>query len=340
MKKLIVIASLAMMACAAPTPTDSQIAGPSSTETKTMGFSTLTGEPPIIIAHRGASGLYPEHTAKAYLAAMEQGADFIEPDLAMTKDGILIASHDAYLSDTTNVADHPEFADRKVTRKTPLGEREDWWTDDFTLAEIKTLKARQRVAGRSQEYNDLYDILTFNEVLDLVIAQDAVGRTVGLHIEAKWPSYFSSVGLDMVDPILEALDRKGIRGAGIPVYIQCFEPQFLEQMAEKSDLPLIQNLVGPPYAALLGMDLKLEDIHTTGVGANKTLILSEDGSVTDYVDRAHEQGLLVHVYTVRDDAPAPGFDSADAELKALFGAGVDGVWTDYPATALKVRDGE
>lgn len=335
MKKLLLAASLALMACASQ-----PVSFAEAPDTAATGLKTLTGEPPIIIAHRGASGLYPEHTVKAYMTAMEQGADFIEPDLAMTKDGILIVSHDAYLSETTDVADHPEFADRKVKRQTPLGEREDWWTDDFTLAEIKTLKARQRFAGRDQSFNDQFDILTFNEVLDLVIAQDAVGRTVGLHIEAKWPSYFESVGLGMTDPILEALERKGIRDAGIPVYIQCFEPQFLAQVAEKSDIPLIQNLIGPPYAALLGMDIQLEDVTTAGVGANKTLILSEDGTTTDYVDRAHEAGLLVHVFTVRDDSPAPGFEDSAAEFRALFDAGIDGVWTDYPATAVAVRDSE
>lgn len=115
---------------------------PAGSITDKPAFATLTGEPPIIIAHRGASGLYQEHTIKAYTAAIEQGADFIEPDLVMTRDGVLIARHDHYLSATTNVADRPEFADRKRVRTTPLGVQDDWWTDDFTLAEIKTLKAR------------------------------------------------------------------------------------------------------------------------------------------------------------------------------------------------------
>ena len=343
MKRPILCTILFLTACATSPetgPASSNLQPEPSAVTATdqaVTWKTLTGEPPLIIAHRGASGTYPEHTIKAYKVAIEQGADLIEPDLVMTKDGVLVALHDAYLSETTNVADHPEFADRKVKRQTPLGEREDWWVDDFSYAEIKMLRARQRFAGRDQQFNDQFEIATFNEILDLVVMQAAVGRPIGLHIEAKWPSYFSSVGLDMVDPILEALDKKDIESLGAPVFIQCFEPEFLAQVAEKSDFQLIQNLVGPPYDALFGLDFELAEIPTDGVGANKTLILKEDASVSDYVDRAHAEGLFVHVFTVRDDQPAPGFETATDELNALFQAGVDAVWTDYPATAVQAK---
>ncbi|KCZ54907.1 hypothetical protein HY29_01505 [Hyphomonas beringensis] len=305
---------------------------------ETVTFKTLTGEAPIIIAHRGASGLYPEHTIKAYETAIEQGADFIEPDLVMSSDGVLFANHDGYLSDTTDVADHPEFADRKKVRQTPFGDREDWWSDDFTWEELKTLKARQRVEGRAQEYNDQFDLVSFDEILDLVMDQAKKGHKVGLHIEAKWPSHFSAVGMDMVAPILDAMDAKGLKAAGIPVYIQCFEPQFLADVAEKSDIPLIQNLIGPPYDKMLGMEISLDDVTTAGVGANKTMILNEDGTTTDYIDRAHDKGVLVHVFTVRDDEPAPGFADSRAELRALLDAGADGIWTDYPGTAVEVLE--
>ena len=330
MKHLIAFAAVILSACA------SAPAGPTQEK---PAFATLTGEPPIIIAHRGASGLYPEHTFKAYTAAIEQGADFIEPDLVMTKDGVLIVRHDAYLSATTNVADHPEFADRKKIRTTPMGDMDDWWADDFTLSEIKTLKARQQFPDRSMEYNDKLDILTFDEVMDIVLAAAKTGRTVGLHVEAKWPSHYASVGMDMVDPIISAMRSKGLAEASVPVFIQCFEPQFLAAFAEKSDLPLIQNMVGPPYNKILGIEYNLEDITTAGVGAEKSFILEKDGTITDFVQRAHERGLLVHVYTVRDDRPADGYKDARSELEALIAAGADGIWVDYPATAIAVRDG-
>ncbi len=338
MKYLIALAALMLGACAvAPDASTAALIAPTE---KVAAYKTLSGERPIIIAHRGASGLYPEHTALAYETAIAQGADFIEPDLVMTRDGVLIARHDAYLSATTNVSDHPEFAERKKVRATPMGEMDDWWADDFTLAEIKTLKARQQFPSRTMEFNDQLDILTFGEVIDIALAAAKDGRKVGLHIEAKWPSYYTSVGLDMVDPIIDAMNAKGLAEAGIPVFIQCFEPPFLAAFSEKSDLPVIQNMVGPPYNKLLGLDYKLEDMTTRGVGAEKSFILNKDGTVTNFVERAHERGLLVHVYTVRDDNPAEGFKDARAELEALIAAGVDGIWVDYPATAVAVRDGE
>ncbi len=341
MNRSLLLASLLLAACnhaAGPlVPAGAPTAPETAQAEAPAAFKTLDGQPPVIIAHRGASGLYPEHTLKAYQVAIDQGADFIEPDLVMTRDGVLIANHDGYLSDTTDIADHPEFASRKSVRTTLLGARDDWWSDDFTLAELKTLKAVQRVAGRPAQYNDQFTIATFDEIVALVLQNARQGKKVGLHIEAKWPSHFSSVGLDMVDPILDTIDRAGLKEAGIPLFIQCFEPPFLQQVAARSDIPLVQNLIGPPYAEKLGLDMQLEDIPTAGIGANKSLILTPQGGHTDYVDRAHALGKFVHVYTVRDDQPADGFASAEQELQVLIEAGVDGIWTDYPATALAVR---
>ena len=342
MKKLLVASVLILSACAsAPAPETQTVAAVMPVEAPVAKtWNTLTGERPIVIAHRGASGLYPEHTILAYKTAIAQGADFIEPDLVMTSDGVLIARHDLYLSATTDVADHPEFADRKKVRQTPLGEHEDWWADDFTFAEIRTLKARQQFEGRSMEYNDQMDIMTFDEIMDLVLAEAANGHIVGLHVEAKWPGHYTEIGKDLADPILNAMKAKGLKEAGIPVFIQCFEPPFLADVATKSDIPLIQNLVGAPYAAMMGLDYKLEDIPTAGVGADVSYVFNKDGTRTDFVDRAHALGLLVHVYTVRDDRPDPGFADSRAEFRALFDAGIDGVWTDFPATAVEVRNAE
>ena len=143
----------------------------------------------------------------------------------------------------------------------------------------------------------------------------------------------------MVDPILEGMKAKGLSEAGIPVFIQSFEPEFLAAFAAKSDLPTIQNMVGPPYNKLLGLEYNLDEMSTAGVGAEKTYILNADGTTTDFVERAHANGLLVHVYTVRDDQPLKGYDTAQAELSALIAAGADGIWVDYPDTAVAVRDG-
>jgi glycerophosphoryl diester phosphodiesterase len=343
MKHTFALAALLLAACAAPAaepvaPLEEASASSTPAEAP-AAYATLSGEKPIIIAHRGASGLFPEHTIPGYEAAIAQGADFIEPDLVMTKDGVLIARHDAYLSDTTDVADRPEFADRKVKRATPLGEKEDWWADDFTLAEIKTLKARQQFPARTKEHDGKLDIVTFDEVMDVALAAAKEGRIVGLHVEAKWPSYYSSVGLDMVDPMIEAMKAKGLEGAGIPVFIQSFEAEFLAAFAAKSDLPVIQNMIGPPYNKLLGIDYNIDEMTTAGVGAEKSYILNADGTVTDFIEKAHAKGLLVHVYTVRDDAPMPGYATAQDELKALIKAGADGIWVDYPGTAVAVRDG-
>ena len=342
MKKLLVASVLILSACAsAPAPETQTVAAEMPAEAPVAKtWNTLTGERPIVIAHRGASGLYPEHTILAYKTAIAQGADYIEPDLVMTSDGVLIARHDLYLSATTDVADHPEFADRKKVRQTPLGEHEDWWADDFTFAEIRTLKARQQFEGRSMEYNDQMDIMTFDEIMDLVLAEAANGHIVGLHVEAKWPGHYTEIGKGLADPILNAMKAKGLKEAGIPVFIQCFEPPFLADVATKSDIPLIQNLVGAPYAAMMGLDYKLEDIPTAGVGADVSYVFNKDGTRTDFVDRAHALGLLVHVYTVRDDRPDPGFADSRAEFRALFDAGIDGVWTDFPATAVEVRNAE
>ena len=342
MKKLIAASVLVLAACtstpAAQTAPETSSASVSAPTPEKKVWKTLTGKPPIVIGHRGASGLYPEHTIMSYKAAIAQGADFIEPDLVMTSDGVLIARHDLYLSATTDIADHPEFADRKEVRQTPLGEMDDWWADDFTYAEIKTLKARQQFEGREMENNDKYDIMTFDQVMDIVLDEAKKGHKVGLHVEAKWPSHYTSMGKDMADPILNAMKAKGLKEAGIPVYIQCFEPEFLAEVATKSDLPLVLDLVGEPYATMLGITYNLEDIKTAGVGPEVSYVLNKDGTPTDFVERAHKLGLLVHVYTVRDDRPDPGFTDSRTELRTLFEEGIDGVWVDYPATAVAVRD--
>ncbi|MEL7284649.1 MAG: glycerophosphodiester phosphodiesterase family protein [Pseudomonadota bacterium] len=293
-------------------------------------YSTLTGERPIIIAHRGASGTLPEHTIEAYTLAIEQGADFIEPDLVMTKDGVLIARHDRYLSTTTNVSDRPEFADRKRVQETLTGAREDWWAEDFTLAEIKTLRARQAYPGRSTEFDDQFEIPSFDQVIVL-----AASSGVGLYPETKSPGYHAEIGLDMKAPLLEALD-----GVEVPVFIQSFEAHILRELDSLSAFNLVQLYTGDPRAVMAGFEPPLEEVaaFVDGVGPYKILLWSEPGVPSDFVERAHALGLAVHPWTFRNDNLPEGFESPAAEFEAYWAMGVDGVFTDFPGTALTASE--
>lgn len=291
---------------------------------------TLAGDAPLIIAHRGASGAMPEHTLEAYALAIEQGADFIEPDLVMTKDGVLIARHDRFLSTTTNVSDHPKFADRKRVQETLSGAREDWWAEDFTFEEIKTLRARQPYAGRSKEFDDLYEIPAFADVVAL-----AAENGTGLYPETKSPSHHAEIGLDMKAPLLAALD-----GAQVPVFIQSFEAQILRDLALQTEFNLVQLYSGDPRAALAGFEPPLEDAaaYADGVGPYKMLLWSASGAPSDFLARAHGLGLQVHPWTFRNDNLPDGFETPEAEFETYWAMGVDGVFTDFPGTAATLRD--
>lgn len=293
---------------------------------------TLTGQAPIIIAHRGASGALPEHTLEAYALAIEQGADFIEPDLVMTSDGVLIARHDRYLSTTTNIEDMPQFGDRKRTQATPSGTRIDWWAEDFTLAEIKTLRARQPFRGRSDEFDDLYEIPTFQEIIDL-----AVTTGVGLYPETKSPGYHAGIGLDMKAPLLAALD-----GVDVPIFIQSFEPTILRDLDEMTEYRLVQLKSGEGRAIRAGFEPPLEEVATyaDGIGPAKFLLWDKPGQPSDFVARAHALGLSVHVWTFRDDAVPDHFASPEAELRAFVNIGVDGLFTDFPDSAVAALQGD
>ena len=292
---------------------------------KTPSYPTLTGERPIIIAHRGASGERPEHTIEAYKLAIEQGADFIEPDLVMTKDGVLIARHDRFLSTTTNVADHAEFAHRKRPQETMSGTKDDWWAEDFTLSEIKSLRARQPYAGRSTEFDDQFEIPTLTEIVAL-----ARETGIGLYPETKSPSYHAQIGLDMKAPLLAALE-----GLAVPIYIQSFEANILRELAPMTDIRLVQLYSGDPRAALAGFEPQLEDAaaYADGVGPYKMLLWTAQGEPSDFVTRAHALELEVHPWTFRDDSLPDSVATAHAEFEAYWQLGVDGVFTDFPATA-------
>lgn len=332
-----------------------------------MTWSTLDGAAPLVIAHRGASGYLPEHTLEAYKLAIEMGADVIEPDLVFTKDGVLIARHDRYLSTTTDVADRPEFAARKRANDDPNDDpREDWWVEDFTLAELKTLRARQPFPGRSKEHDGLYEIATFEEVLALATEEAAkAGRKIGVYPETKHPGFFASIGHDFEAPLLAPLEGFD---AG-PVFIQSFEPEILKRLRGKTEAKLVQLVYEAAPGA--GPNIPLAEIaaYADGVGPEKRLVTAwvdwnEEGRArSNFVEQARALGLAVHSWTFRDDQPNVALhmmlensdaplsliiaedvalpnvsDDAFAEYSVFFSLSVDGVFTDFPDTAVRVRD--
>jgi len=302
-----------------------------------ISSATLSAKP-LVIAHRGASGYLPEHTLAGYERAIDMGADYIEPDLVITKDGKLIARHDHYLGTTTDVADRAEFADRKKS----LEGRADWFSEDFTLAEIKTLRARQAFPGRTREFDGKYAIPTFEEVIDLVKRkQQQSGRTIGIYPETKDPGYFESLGFDFAKLLLDALERADLNRPGAAVYIQSFEPEILEKLNRLTALPLIM-LVTPvskdrPATPNIPLDRIVE--FADGIGATKTLLIDATGHSSGVVEAAHRRGLLVHGWTFRSDAyPRQLFSSPEDEIKRYLEIGIDGFFTDFPDVGVKTRD--
>ena len=295
---------------------------------------------PLVIAHRGASGYRPEHTLEGYRLAIEMGADFIEPDLVSTKDGVLIARHENEIGSTTDVAER--FPDRKRTKTIDGQALTGWFTEDFTLAEIRTLRARERLAFRSHEYDGRFAIPTFDEVLDLAQRMGrARGRPVGAYPETKHPTYFRGLSLPLEEKLLESLQRHGWNDRTAPVFIQSFEQGNLRELRKKTTVRLIQ-LVNTP-AMVAGEGLKAIAAYADGIGPEKRLVVpvNADGSLgapTDLIARAHALNLLVHVWTVRTEKeflPAGYRGDVAAEFNMLRRLGADGVFTDFPDLAVK-----
>jgi glycerophosphoryl diester phosphodiesterase len=319
---------------------------------------------PLIIAHRGLSGQYPEHTLLAYRAAIAAGADYIEPDLVLTRDGVLIVRHENEISGTTDVAEHPEFAARKATKTVDGQQISGWFTEDFTLAEIQTLRARERLPqlrATNRAYDGQEVVPTFDEVLALL---DAVNRgrasSVGVYPETKHPSYFAGIGLPHEARLLAALARHGYRGRGARVFIQSFEVGNLEALHRKTALPLIQLVAaegGPAdrpqlrYADMLTpQGLARIARYAQGIGAEKSLVVPRDAAgglaaPGPLVRDAHAAGLKVHAWTFRrENAFLPpqlraGTDQAAVgdlagEILAFAAAGIDGLFTDNTPEAV------
>ena len=334
------------------------------------GLARAQGKKPIVIAHRGASGLRPEHTALAYELAIEQGCDFIEPDLVPTKDGHLVARHENEIGGTTDVAARPEFAARKATKTIDGQTVEGWFTEDFTLAELKTLRARERLPQlrpASAAFDGQAQILTFDEVVAIARSATArTGRTIGVYPEMKHPTYFASIGLPVEGRMLDALKRNDLNSATAPVFVQCFEVTPLKTLRSKTRARLVllaDAEGGPPdlknvrYADLLTAEgLKGVAAYADGLGPHQALVIPRAETLlpaTSLVKDAHAAGLQVHPWTVRaenyflppalrrGDAARPDYMAlpGDVEplLKALYAAGVDGVFSDFPDLAVAAR---
>jgi glycerophosphoryl diester phosphodiesterase len=305
---------------------------------------------PIVIAHRGASGYVPEHTLGAYALAIEMGADYVEPNLVMTKDGVLVARHENEISGTSDVADHPEFASRKTTKTIDGVKYEGWFTEDFTLAELKTLRAKERLPElrpANERFNGTFEIPTFQEVLDLIrganfrFQLEARGRgeqerrCVGVYPETKHPTYHESIGLPMEEQLVHTLRRIAFFNRTGLVYIQSFEVGNLRKLSHMTKLPLVQLLdsTGAPYDFVARGDKRtyadlatpagLREIATyaDGIGVNKTLMIPRNadqtlGTPTTLISDAHAAGLIVHGGTFRAEnyfLPAEYRSGADPE---------------------------
>ncbi|WP_245641916.1 glycerophosphodiester phosphodiesterase [Nonomuraea candida] len=320
---------------------------------------------PIVIAHRGASAHRPEHTLLSYEAAIAMGADYIEPDLVSTKDHVLVARHENEISGTTDVAARPEFAGRRTTKTVDGRPVTGWFTEDFTLAELKTLRAKERVPDLrpgNTAFDGLAEIPTFEEVVRL-----ALEHGVGVYPETKHPTYFDSIGLSLEEPLLDVLHRNRVRKA----YIQSFETANLRELRGRTRLPLIQLITsgGAPYDWVAAGSTRTYDDMVTpeglrevaryadGIGVDTRRVVPVDASgattrPTRLVADAHRRGLDVHVWTIRNensqlpadhrmgDPASPAYPRAAGNvmgwLSRLLDLGVDGAFCDDPAMGRAV----
>lgn len=324
---------------------------------------------PVVIGHRGASGHMPEHTLAAFSLALLQGADYIEPDLVATRDGVLVARHENEIGTTTDVADHPEFEGRKRTQYIDGVDVSGWFTEDFTLEELKTLRARERIPelrAQNKRYNGRFEIPTLEEILQYVgyvnsMRAPAKLPPIGVYVELKHPSHFASIGLRLEPLLLEAL-RVGLGSA--PIYIQSFEVGNLRYLRRQCEHPLVQLMAaegspwdqspekGGSYANMATPEgLKRVAEYADVIGVQKNMVIAEKpGGMlvpTELVDNAHAAGLQVHAWTFRAEnmfLPVPfrrgnelnGHGDLAGEIRMHIEAGVDGLFCDHPEVARGV----
>jgi glycerophosphoryl diester phosphodiesterase len=329
---------------------------------------------PLVVGHRGASGYRPEHTLASYELAARMGADFIEPDLVSTKDHVLVARHENEISGTTDVASHPEFAGRRTTKTIDGKALTGWFTEDFTLAELRTLRAVERLPQVRQEntvYDGRWQVPTFAEVLRLrERLTRELRRPVGIYPETKHSTYFTSIGLDLETPLVRQVRGAGLDRSTAPIFIQSFELTNLQRMRQvagvRAPLVFLTSANGAPY------DLRAKGDRRTyadllrprslsslakwlnGVGPEKNQVIPRrsDGTLgqpTSLVADAHAAGLEVHPYTFRNEnqfLPADfrvgtdpnAYGKAVNEQVTFLRTGIDGLFTDNPDTGVVARD--
>ncbi|HEX5460050.1 MAG TPA: glycerophosphodiester phosphodiesterase [Steroidobacteraceae bacterium] len=328
---------------------------------------------PLVIAHRGASGYAPEHTLVSYFTAIAQGADYIEPDLVMTRDGVMVARHENEIGGTTDVASRREFAERRTTKVIDGVGITGWFTEDFLLEELKTLRARERipqVRPANARLDGSLEIPTLEEILGLARGVDEQRRArarelglppprpIGVYPETKHPSYFAGVGLAMEERLVAALERHGYRGPDGAAYLQSFETGNLKLLRRLTRLPLVQLIEagGAPYDLVEGGDARtysdlvtpkgLEEIagYASCIGPAKSLVIPRDGEgrlmrPTSLVADCHAAGLGVHPWTFRAEREfLPAGLDLEGELREFLAAGVDGLFADNPDVAVRARD--
>ncbi|WP_312858398.1 glycerophosphodiester phosphodiesterase [Pseudonocardia pini] len=318
---------------------------------------------PLVIAHRGASGYRPEHTLAGYELAARMGADYLEPDLVSTADGVLVARHEPMIGGTTDVALHPGFAARRTTRTVDGETVTDWFADDFTLAELRTLRAVERLPELRQGntvYDGLFGVPTFEEILELrARLSRELGREIGVYPETKNPTYLAGRGLACEPTLVAVLRAHGLDRADSPVFVQSFETANLRALHDQLPVRLIQLLdaTGAPADLVAAGDprtyadltrpAELARIagYAAGIGPAKQLVIPPDAGPTSLVADAHAAGLLVHAYTFRNEnsflptglrreGRADHYGDVLAEYRAFVDAGVDGLFTDHPDTAV------
>lgn len=313
----------------------------------------------LVIAHRGASARRPEHTLAAYRLAVAEGADAVEPDVVATRDGALVVRHENEVSGTTDVAARPEFAGRRTTKTVDGRAVTGWFTEDLTLAEVKTLRAVERLPGlrpRSAAYDGQFEVPTLDEVVALAAELGAArGRPVGVYPEVKHPGHFRRIGLPLEAPLVETLRQWGLDGRDDPAWVQSFEPGSLELLRGLTRLRLVQ-LVGPEGAPADRPERTFRDLTTARglatvatyadvLGPATSMVLDGALAPTPLVADAHRAGLAVHAWTVRPEnafLPPPlraggepdAWGDLAGHVRALAAAGVDGLFTDAPAEAL------
>jgi len=317
---------------------------------------------PIVIGHRGASGERPEHTLASYNLAIDEGADFIEPDLVLTKDNVFVARHENDITGTTDVADHPEFASRKTTKLIDGESHTGWFTEDFTLAELKTLRAKERLPQlrpANAAYDGKFEIPTLAEIIALAKQRSKqVGRTIGIYPETKHPTYFASIGKPMERQLVAELKQAGWDSADAPVFIQSFEVDNLKLLHSITRIRLIQLMdatggpadkAAPSYAAMITPEgLKQVATYAWGIGPNKDMVDKGEGEPSALVADAHAAGLRVHVWTFRAEnfflpaglkrgADPRAHGDVDTAIRRQLAAGIDGFFTDFPLIGAKAR---